>query len=109
MLSNSEAKEIVRTQITDAGKKLMLTTTGDRDEKLTTLHQVEAHCNVALGMIDKYILLDDPRQVEKFFIRTERMRANLRHIRTDIEESRPDQQSHIQGLNANLDDLLTIV
>ena len=111
MLSNPEAAEIIRNQVETARRMLQQTRREDRnnDEARAALHHTEVHCNIALGMINKYIILDDPRQVEEFFIHTERIRANLNHIRMDIEEDRPDQQSHVEGLNANLNDLLEIL
>ena len=111
MLSNPEAAEIIRNHVKVARKMLQQTRKGDGniDKERAALHHAEVQCNIALSMIDKYIVLDDPRQVEKFFIYTERVRANLNHIRMDIDEDRPDQQSHIEGLNANLNDLLEIL
>ena len=101
LLSNYRTTKIVKTQIMTAHS--MSQQIAPSGEGRAALHHTEVHCNIALGMIDKYLVLDDPEPVERFFIYVERIRAYLKHLRVDIEENRHEQrQGHIEGLATEL-------
>ena len=106
LVTNLEAQEIIVKHLQAAKEMINSQIIDSSDYAENALHHVEVYCNIAMNLIDKYLDLSEPKQVECFFQFKERTQANLNHLKNDFKLKNDQIESHANGL---IDDLCKLI